>query len=91
MNAGLNSRIILRSAYDLVKEEGYHLVNADITVMCERPKITPHSLKMQQNLADELAVELNAISIKATTTEKLGFTGRQEGIMVSCVVLIEKD
>ena len=91
VNAGLNSRIILRSAYDLVKEEGYHLVNADITVMCERPKITPHSLKMQQNLADELAVELNAISIKATTTEKLGFTGRQEGIMVSCVVLIEKD
>ncbi len=89
-NAGLDSRILLRHVYQLVTEAGYQLSNADITVMCERPKLAPHNAAMRQNLADDLSTSINNISIKATTTEKLGFTGRQEGIMASAVVLLVK-
>ncbi len=62
--------------------------NADITVACERPKLAKHNLEMRQSIADVLNVDLNQISIKATTTEKLGFTGRQEGILATATVLI---
>ncbi|PNK59440.1 2-C-methyl-D-erythritol 2,4-cyclodiphosphate synthase [Psychrobacter sp. FDAARGOS_221] len=87
-NAGLDSRVLLRHVYDLIIKKGYHLVNADITVMCERPKLAKHNLAMRTNIAEDLNTQIDNISVKATTTEKLGFTGRQEGIMVSAVVLL---
>lgn len=87
---GANSRSLLKQVYQLINDKGYRLLNADITVACERPKLAPHNLVMRQNIADDLAVELNCISIKATTTEQLGFTGRQEGIFASAIVLLHK-
>lgn len=90
-NAGLDSRVLLRHVYDLVQQKGYHAVNADITVMCERPKLAKHNLAMRTNIAEDLDTDIDLISVKATTTEKLGFTGRQEGIMVSAVVLLSND
>ena len=87
-HAGLDSRILLRYVYSKVQEAGYRLGNADITVMCERPKLAPHNQAMRANIASDLQTDINNISVKATTTEKLGFTGRQEGIMANAVVLL---
>ncbi|WP_227430524.1 2-C-methyl-D-erythritol 2,4-cyclodiphosphate synthase [Psychrobacter sp. I-STPA6b] len=87
---GLDSRILLREVYGKVQALGYDIGNADITVMCERPKLAPHNLAMRENIAVDLQTSIDNISIKATTTEKLGFTGRQEGIMASAVVLLVK-
>ncbi len=87
---GADSRVLLRHVYTLVQDRGYELQNADITVACERPKLAPHNLEMRQNIADDFHVELTQVSVKATTTEKLGFTGRQEGIFASAVVLLAK-
>ena len=70
--------------------QGYELINADITVACERPKLAPHNLAMRENIALDLDSKLDHISVKATTTEKLGFTGRQEGIFASAIVLLQK-
>ena len=85
---GADSRVLLRHVYQLIKAQGYALINADITVACERPKLAPHNLAMRTHIADDLDVSVNQISVKATTTEKLGFTGRQEGIFASAVVLL---
>lgn len=90
-NSGLDSRVLLRHVYNLVIEHDYRLLNADITVMCERPKLAKHNLAMRTNIANDLNTSVEVISVKATTTEKLGFTGRSEGIMVSCVVLLQKN
>ncbi len=87
---GADSRVLLRHVYTLIQDRGYELQNADITVACERPKLAPYNLEMRQNIADDLDVELTQVSVKATTTEKLGFTGRQEGIFASAVVLLAK-
>ena len=87
-HAGLDSRVLLRYVYGKVLEAGYTLGNADITVMCERPKLAPHSQAMRAHIASDLQTDITSISVKATTTEKLGFTGRQEGIMASAVVLL---
>ena len=86
--AGLDSRVLLRYVYQKVQEAGYVLGNADITVMCERPKLAPFSQAMRENIANDLQTDISRISIKATTSEKLGFTGRQEGILCSAVVLL---
>lgn len=85
---GADSRVLLKHVYQLVLDRGYVLNNADITVACERPKLAPHNLDMRQSIADVLKVHVTQISIKATTTEKLGFTGRQEGILAMATVLI---
>ena len=85
---GADSRVLLRQVYQLIQALGYALVNADITVACERPKLAPHNLAIRQTIAADLACAVDQISVKATTTEKLGFTGRQEGILVSAVVLL---
>ena len=85
---GADSRVLLRHVYQLIKAQGYALINADITVACERPKLAPHNLAMRTHIADDLDVSVDQISVKATTTEKLGFTGRQEGILASAVVLL---
>lgn len=87
-NAGLDSRVLLRYVYGKIEAAGYTLGNADITILCERPKIAPHNLAMRANIASDLQTDINNISVKASTTEKLGFTGRQEGIMANVVVLL---
>ena len=87
-NAGIDSRILLRHIYTLVTQAGYELGNADITVMCERPKLASYNLAMRENIARDLQTDISNISIKATTSEKLGFAGRQEGLMASAVVLL---
>ena len=85
---GADSRELLKHVYQLILDLGYALANADITVACERPKLAPHNLSMRQSIADVMQVDVNQISVKATTTEKLGFTGRQEGILSTATVLI---
>ncbi|MFN3952846.1 MAG: bifunctional 2-C-methyl-D-erythritol 4-phosphate cytidylyltransferase/2-C-methyl-D-erythritol 2,4-cyclodiphosphate synthase [Pararhodobacter sp.] len=77
---GAASHIFLRHAIDLARERGFRLANADVTLICETPKIGPHAVAMQQALADILGIEPGRVSVKATTSERLGFTGREEGI-----------
>ncbi|WP_430390936.1 2-C-methyl-D-erythritol 2,4-cyclodiphosphate synthase [Dyella sp. 20L07] len=84
-----NSRIFLQHAVKLMREQGYALGNADVTVICEAPKVGPHAQAMREAVAEVLDCEIGRISIKATTTEKLGFTGRGEGIAAqACVLLV---
>ncbi len=85
---GADSRHLLHHCHALVAERGWRLGNADLTVICERPKVGPHAPAMRALIAADLGVELDAISVKATTTEKLGFTGRSEGIAAQAVVLL---
>lgn len=87
---GADSRVLLRHVYSLIQAHGYVLINADITVACERPKLATHNQAMRSCIAADLEVSIDRISIKATTTEQLGFTGRQEGILASAVVLVTK-
>ena len=87
---GADSRVLLRHVYKIVHEKGYHLVNADITIIAQAPKMLPHVPGMRTNIAEDLQVDIDFINVKATTTEKLGFEGRKEGIAVQAVVLIEK-
>lgn len=84
----IDSKILLRDTMKLLREAGYELGNIDATVATERPKLNPHIPAMKEVLAGVMAVEPGDISIKATTTEKLGFTGRQEGIAAYATVLI---
>ena len=83
-----DSRAFLRHCNALVRERGWALGNADITVICERPKVGPHAATMRAMLADDLGVDVDAVSIKATTTETLGFTGRGEGIAAQAICLL---
>ncbi|MCK9629427.1 MAG: 2-C-methyl-D-erythritol 2,4-cyclodiphosphate synthase [Bacteroidales bacterium] len=85
---GIDSKILLRRVYDLVVEKGYHLVNADITIMLQKPKLAGHIGLMRETIAGILASDISAISVKATTTEKLGFVGREEGIAAYATVLL---
>jgi len=87
---GADSRVLLRHVYGIVQEKGYHLVNADITIIAQAPKMAPYIGAMCRNIADDLKVDVDCVNVKATTTEKLGFEGRKEGIAVQAVVLIEK-
>jgi len=88
---GMDSKVILRKTIELIATKGYRLVNIDATICAERPKMNPHIPAMQQCMAQVIGCDSDCISIKATTTEKLGFTGRQEGISAYAVALIEKD
>ena len=87
---GMDSKIILKKTIELIATKGYRLVNIDATICAERPKMNPHIPQIQQVMAQVIGCDTDAISIKATTTEKLGFTGRQEGISAYAVALIEK-
>lgn len=87
---GIDSKILLRKTVGLIATKGYRVGNIDATVCAERPKLNPHIPAMQQCLAEVMNIDADAVSIKATTTEKLGFTGRQEGISAYATVLIEK-
>jgi 2-C-methyl-D-erythritol 2,4-cyclodiphosphate synthase len=83
-----DSRLFLRHCAALMRSGGFMLGNADVTVICEQPKVAPHADAMQANLAADLGCAPNQISIKATTSEKLGFTGRGEGIAAQAVALL---
>lgn len=87
---GMDSKVILKQVVALIATKGYHLVNIDATVCAERPKLNPHIPAMQACLANVMGCDADQVSIKATTTEKLGFTGRQEGISAYAVCLVEK-
>lgn len=85
---GIDSKILLARAMELVRSQGYELGNIDATIAAEQPKLNPHIPDMQRVLAEVIQVEVSDISLKATTTEKLGFTGREEGISAYVVALL---
>ena len=86
--AGIDSKILLRRVMDLVHDRGWHLVNADITIALQAPKVAPYILPMRECLASVCGVDADAISVKATTTERLGFVGRKEGCEVWAIALL---
>ncbi len=85
---GADSRAFLRHCDGLVRARGWRVGNCDITVICERPKVGPHAQAMRDCIAADLAIKVDAVSVKATTTETLGFTGRAEGIAAQAVCLL---
>ncbi|WP_442684001.1 2-C-methyl-D-erythritol 2,4-cyclodiphosphate synthase [Stenotrophomonas sp. JC08] len=85
---GADSSRFVTHCNALLAERGWQVGNADITVICERPKVGPHALAMREQVAQLLGIELERVSIKATTSEKLGFTGREEGIAAQAAVLL---
>ena len=87
---GADSRVLLRHVYNILEGMGYRLINTDITIIAQAPKMAPHIVAMCRNIAEDLKVAVDCVNVKATTTEKLGFEGRKEGIAVQAVVLIEK-
>ncbi|OOE94193.1 2-C-methyl-D-erythritol 2,4-cyclodiphosphate synthase [Salinivibrio sp. MA427] len=89
--AGADSRMLLRDVYTKVRAKGYQLGNADITIIAQAPKMGPHIQAMRAAIAKDLCVETGAVNVKATTSERLGFTGRKEGIACEAVVLLNKE
>lgn len=89
-NAGIDSRILLRSVVKLIGEKGLSVSNADITIIAQAPKMAGHIPEMRRLMAEDLQVDLGCINIKATTTEKMGYTGRGEGISTHAVVLLNE-
>lgn len=87
---GADSLELLCRVAELLKEKGYRPINVDSTVMAQAPKLAPHIEKMRKNIAEAIGVDVDFISVKATTEEGLGFTGRKEGIAARAVCLIEK-
>ena len=88
--SGVDSRSLLRHVFQLASIEGYQLGNLDVTIVEQAPKMAPHIDLMRANIAQDLAADISQVNVKATTTEKLGFTGRKEGIAVHSVVLMCK-
>lgn len=86
----IDSKILLRETVRLIRDKGYGISNIDATICAEKPKLNPHIPAMQQTLSEIMSIDPDDLSIKATTTEKLGFTGRQEGISAYATVLITK-
>jgi len=85
---GADSRVLLRDVVARVREAGYLVGNVDVTIVAQAPKMAPHIATMRRNIAADLAIELPAVNVKATTTEQLGYTGRKEGIAVHAVALL---
>lgn len=85
---GIDSRELLRSVRDKIAAAGYRIVNVDTTVIVELPRVSPHAEAMRSNVASDLGVGIGAVSVKATTSEKMGFTGRGEGIAVQAIALL---
>jgi 2-C-methyl-D-erythritol 2,4-cyclodiphosphate synthase len=86
----IDSKILLRKTVEMVKKEGYSIINIDTTICLQAPKIRPYVKQMQQTIAGIAGIAENDISIKATTTEQMGFVGREEGLMAYATVLMEK-
>ncbi|WP_198264081.1 2-C-methyl-D-erythritol 2,4-cyclodiphosphate synthase [sulfur-oxidizing endosymbiont of Gigantopelta aegis] len=87
----IDSRLLLRKVMQEVQQAGYHVSNADMTIIAQAPKMAAHIETMCMNLADDMKVSRSQVNVKATTTEKMGFTGRKEGIAAHAVVLLETD
>ena len=87
---GIDSRILLRRTVALIAERGWSLVNADCTLLLQKPKVAPYILQMRETLAADMGVAPDRVSVKATTTERLGFEGREEGVSAYATVLISK-
>lgn len=87
---GISSMVLLEHCYQLMDKEGYEFNNLDSIIMCEAPKMAPHIQKMRENVASKLHCDISQINIKATRGEKLGFVGRQEGMVAQAVVLLRK-
>jgi 2-C-methyl-D-erythritol 2,4-cyclodiphosphate synthase len=88
---GIDSRILLRRVAEQLRERGWQTGNVDATLIAQAPKMAPHIARMTAHIADDLGVSLDRVNVKATTTEKLGFTGRGEGIAAEAVCLIARD
>lgn len=86
----IDSKILLQQSYNKIKAKGYKVVNVDSTLCLQAPKIKPYIAQMQQTIAEILELENDAVSVKATTTEKMGFVGREEGLVAHATVLLEK-
>lgn len=87
---GIDSRILLRKTKELVTAQGWEIGNIDATICLQKPKLLPHISLMCQNIAEDLQISIDDVSVKATTTEKLGFVGREEGVAVFAVALLQK-
>ena len=88
--AGIDSRILLRRVAEQLQQRGWQVGNVDATIIAQAPKMAPHIARMTAHIADDLGIALDRVNVKATTTEKLGFTGRGEGIAAEAVCLIER-
>jgi 2-C-methyl-D-erythritol 2,4-cyclodiphosphate synthase len=86
----IDSKILLKKSQNLIVEKGFEIVNIDCTINAQQPKLKPFIPEMEQTMANVLGIDVEQITVKATTTEKLGFEGREEGISVNAVVLIKK-
>ncbi len=87
---GADSLVLLKYVVKLISEKGFSVNNIDATIIAQAPKMAPHIEKMRHNIADALCVDVDCVNVKATTEEKLGFTGRKEGISAHCVCLLQK-
>lgn len=87
----MDSRLFLRQIITLLKNNHYRVVNVDATIIAQAPKMGPHIMAMRDNIADDLAIDIQQVSVKATTTDQLGFIGRNEGIAVQAVAMIEEN
>ena len=88
---GVSSLLILKEVSRMIKEKGYHVVNVDSLIMIEKPKMAPHVDAMRKNIAGVLGVSVDQVSVKATRGEKLGFVGREEGVLAQAVVLLSDE
>jgi 2-C-methyl-D-erythritol 2,4-cyclodiphosphate synthase len=86
----IDSKILLKRSFDLITDKGYKVVNVDSSLCLEAPKIKPYVVAMQQTIAGILGLTVDDVSVKATTTEKMGFVGREEGLVAYATVLLEK-
>ena len=86
----IDSKILLQRSFDQIKQKGYHVVNVDSTLCLQAPKIKPFISQMQETIAGILELDTDAVSVKATTTEQMGFVGREEGLVAYATVLLEK-
>ena len=87
---GIDSKILLKRVMDLVRAEGWDVVNVDVTIAMQRPKLAPYIIPMRECMAGVMEIPVSCVSVKATTTEKLGFVGRSEGCEVYAVALLKK-
>lgn len=88
---GADSMMLLEKTVEILRTDGYKVINIDATVLAQKPKLAPHILAMRENIANKISLPLDCVSVKATTEEGMGFTGRLEGIAAHCVCLIEKE
>ncbi len=87
---GIDSRVLLSRVWELASREGWKLVNADMTLLAQKPKVKPYVPEMQKRISEVLGCDAERITIKATTTERLGFIGREEGVLATAVVLLQR-